>query len=207
MTFWGSALLIIGILLNSNSEKIFGYLKGQMLLFWAFLVSSLAYLVVVARGNVQHDYYQILIIPTLVIFAALGAKLFIDPPHGLIKKYISYPVLGLIIMFVFAFGWYGVRDYFNINNHSIIAAGEAVDRLTPKDVLVIANYEGDTTFLYQTKRKGWASYTANLPKMIDMGADYLVIADPKSTDLEFGKTYKILDQTNQYIIFDLRKNP
>lgn len=204
-SFWGSALLIVGILLNSKSEKYFNYIKGQMLLFWAFLVSSLAYLVIVARGNVQHDYYQILIIPTLVIFAALGAKLLLDPPKELINKYISIPLLGLIVIFIFAFGWYDVRDYFNINRSSILVAGEAVDRLTPKDALIIANYEGDTTFLYQTNRKGWASYTAQLPEMIKMGADFLVIADPKPTDLEFGNTYKILDQSNQYIIFDLRK--
>jgi hypothetical protein len=103
-----------------------------------------------------------------------------------------------------AFGWYGVRDYFNINRSSILIAGEAVDRLTPKDSLVIANYEGDTTFLYQTKRKGWASYTAELPKMIEMGASYLVIADPTPSDLDFQKNYKILDKSSKYIIFDLR---
>jgi len=204
LTFWGSALLILGILLNSNSEKIFGYLRGQMLLFWSFLVSALLYLTVVARGNVQHDYYQIIIIPTLVIFSALGVKFFLDPPNDLVKKYISYPVLGLIILFMFGFGWYSVRDYFNINRSSILIAGEAVDRLTPKDSLVIANYEGDTTFLYQTKRKGWASYTKELSGMVGLGADFLVIADPKPSDFDFEKNYRILDKSDKYVIFDLR---
>jgi len=204
LTFWGSALLIMGILLNSNSEKIFGYLKGQMLLFWAFLASSLIYLVVIARGNVQHDYYQILIVPTLVIFSALGAKFLLDPVGGLIKRYVSYPVLAILVIFTFAFGWYGVRDYFNINNNSIVIAGEAVDRLTPKDALVIANYNGDTSFLYQTKRSGWASYQYDLSEMIKLGADFLVIANPVPSDFDFATKYKIVEQKPEYIIFNLR---
>jgi hypothetical protein len=207
LSFWGSSLLVIGILINSFSEKRFNYLKGQMLLFWAFLFSALAYLTIVARGNVQHDYYQILIIPSLVIFSALGAKLLLDPPANLIKKYVSYPLLGLIVIFIFAFGWYDVRDYFNINRSSIIMAGDAVKRLTPRDALVIANYEGDTTFLYQTGRRGWASYTAELSEMINLGADFLVIADPTTSDFEFGNVYKVVEKTDQYIIFNLHESP
>lgn len=205
--FWGGSLLVLGLIINSNTEKIYGFMKGQMLIFWAFLVSSLAYVTVVARGNVQHDYYQILIIPTLVIFAALGCKFFVSPPKELFNKKIGAGVLVVVITFTFAFQWFQIRDFFNINRGSIIIAGEAVDRLTPKDALVIANYEGDTTFLYQTKRKGWASYQNPLPEMIGKGADYLVIADPKESDLEFGNTFGIIEQTPQYIIFDLKKSP
>ena len=106
-------------------------------------------------------------------------------------------------MFTFAFSWFSVRDYFNVNRSSIIVAGEAVDRLTPKDSLIIANYEGDTTFLYQTNRKGWASYTHDLPKMIEMGAEYLVIADPVESDLEFGNEYEVVENKSEYIIFKL----
>jgi len=79
------------------------------------------------------------------------------------------------------------EDYFNINNPSIVVAGVAVDKLTPKNAKVIANYDGDTSFLYQTKRSGWASYEKPLPQMVQMGADYLVIANPVASDLNFGK--------------------
>lgn len=207
LSFWGGSLLILGILLNSNSEKIYGFQKGQKLLFWSFLGSALAYVTIVARGNVQHDYYQILIIPSLVIFVALGCKFFISPPRDFINKNFSRLLLILSIIFIVMFRWYNIRDYFNINNHSIVVAGQAVDRLTPKDALVIANYEGDTTFLYQTKRSGWASYTNSLGEMVQKGADFLVIADPNNGDLEYAKEYKIVEQTPQYIIFDLNTKP
>lgn len=88
-----------------------------------------------------------------------------------------------------------------------MVAGEAVDRLTPKNAKVIANYNGDTTFLYQTKRKGWASFEKSLPQMITMGADYLALLNPTPADINLGKTYKIVAQTSEYIIFNLRQTP
>jgi len=87
--------------------------------------------------------------------------------------------------------WWQVKDYFNINNRAIVVAGMAVDRLTPKNAEVIANYNGDTSFLYQTKRKGWASFEKPVPEMVQMGADYLVLANPKPADYYFAKEYKL----------------
>lgn len=196
--FWGIALIILGILGK--------YTRKNFLFLSSFAVASLAYVTVIARGNVQHDYYQILIIPTLAILMGVGAASLLEKVDGY-KKFVNYLVLLVVVLFAIFFGWYYVRDYFNINNPSIVVAGEAVDKLTPKNAKVIANYNGDTSFLYQTKRSGWASYEEPLPQMIQMGADYLVIANPVASDLNFGKTYKIVAQTSQYIIFNLRQKP
>lgn len=203
--FWGLPLLILGILSNTKSESAYGFKKNQMLLFWSFLVSSIAYLVVVAKGNVQHDYYQIPIIPTLMIFAGLGVNFLINPPREFIKRSLSIFILIICVVFSVAFRWYTIRDFFNINNPVIITAGEAIDRLTPKDAKVIANYSGDTTFLYQTKRVGWASYEHDLPEMIKLGAQYLVVVNPTKGDLNYADGSKIIEKTSDFIIFDLTK--
>jgi Dolichyl-phosphate-mannose-protein mannosyltransferase len=175
-------------------------------LFYSFLLSSLLYVVIIATGNVQHDYYQILIMPTIAIFYGLGAYLL---SSWVIKK---IPV-GLILTILasiglFLFGWYQVRDYFNINNPAIVIAGKAVAAMTPKNAKVIASYGGDTTFLYQTKRPGWASFEKSLPDMVsELGADYLVLVNPEAKDYNIGKTYKIVSATKDYILFDLHKKP
>ena len=39
---------------------------------------------------------------------------------------------------MFAFSWYEVRGRYQINHYSIVDAGRAVDRLTPKDAVVLA---------------------------------------------------------------------
>jgi len=196
--YWGVVFVALGFLRK--------YKLKDLVFVLSFVVSSLTYLVVIAAGNVQHDYYQILIIPSLAMLMALGADALLKPFDNY-HKTVAYLVFIVCFGFTLFFGWYIVRDYFNINNPSIVVAGEAVDKLTPKNAKVIANYNGDTSFLYQTKRSGWASFEKPLPQMIQMGADYLVLANPTPTDVQLGKTYKIVAQTAQYVLFDLRQKP
>ena len=194
--FWGLPLLVLGIIKKNKNS-----------FFLSFLLSSLLYIFVVARGNVQHSYYQIPIIPTIAIFLALGSEFLLNPPKQYFSKLITYPILVFSIFLMFSLSWKDVRDYYNIQNPSIIAAGEALDRLAPKTAKVVAPYDGDTTLLYYTERKGWASFSKPLPGLIKMGASYLVLVNPKKQDLEIGLTYKIKASTSQYLIFDLRQNP
>jgi hypothetical protein len=193
--YLGAIILLTGLL------RV-GRLKEWMF-FVSFLVSSALYVVIFATGNVQHDYYQILIMPSLSIFFAIGSMYL----YNLRFKNLQIGALVLLvsIMSLFWFGWKQVKDYFNINNRSIVVAGEAVDRITPKDAKIIANYNGDTSFLYQTNRKGWASFQNPLPEMIEKGADYLVLVNPTEQDMAFEKDYKVVEKTPQYVIFDLNK--
>lgn len=196
--FWGLFILIFGIL--TVGKKNFWY-------FFSFIVSSLIYVTVVAAGNVQHSYYQIPIIPSLAIFLGIGSAYLLRPEKEKFSKFKTVPILAVCVLFMIAFSWFSVRDYFNINNRSIVTAGQAVDKLISKNAKIIAPYDGDTSFLYQTKRKGWASFQKPLPQMIKMGADYLVLVNPNPKDFDIGKTHKIVSFTNDYILFDLRKKP
>ena len=194
--FWGVALLIVGLLIKRKNK-----------FFISFLVASIIYLFTVATGNVQHSYYQILIMPSIAIFLGLGSSFLITPPKQYISRIVSIPVFIICVTFMFAFSWFEVRNYYNIQDPAIIAAGLAVDRLTPKTAKIVAPYEGDTTFLYQTKRKGWPSFSHPLEELIKGGADFLVLVNPKENDFDIGKKYKIVSFSSQYIIFDLRKTP
>lgn len=196
--YWGTSLLVIGLITK---------IKVKPLFMFSFIVSSLIYLVIVARGNVQHDYYQILILPTICLFLGLGGEFLLNSVKNISYKYVGPIVFLVITAFTILFSWYYIRDYFNVNRSSIILAGNEIDRIAPKDALVIANYGGDTSFLYQTKRKGWASYTKSIPEMIDMGADYIVIADPVPADQNFGNDYKIIVSKPEYMIIDLHQKP
>lgn len=201
--FWGLVILGFGLLSLGTKKQL-----SKNLFFASFLVSSLLYITIIARGNVQHDYYQILIIPSLAILLGLGSSFLLNLPKEQFHKSIGIIIFSISSIFTLLFGWYFVRDYFNINNSSIISAGAAVDKLTPKDAKVIAilhGSEGDTTFLYQTNRQGWPSFEKPMPEMINMGADYLIFANPQKEDMSFAKDYKLVSSTPDYIIFDLHK--
>jgi len=179
--------------------------RNNMLFFLSFPISALLYVIIFATGNVQHDYYQIVIMPAVALLMGFGSVWIFNFLRQYANRFISFFVLALIIIISFWFSWAQVKDYFNVNNWSIVRAGEAIDRLTPKNALIVAPYNGDTSLLYQAKRKGWPAFEHSLPELIKMGASYLVLVNPSQKDLGLGKTYKIISSTKDYILFDLNK--
>ena len=180
--------------------------KKERLFFISFIVSSLAYLCTIATGNVQHDYYQIPIMPTVAMCMGLGAVWLVSLIQKRASIKLAYGIVIVGMLLSFYIGWQEIQPYFDIDNPSIIAAGKAVQELTAKNALIIANYNGDSAFLYQTDRQGWASYEHDLPTLHKMGAHYLVLANPTASDMVFAKDYKVLVHTSQYVIFDLNES-
>lgn len=193
--FWGLIPLGFGIVaLRQKKEGLF---------FYWWLVGSLVYLIVLARGNVQHDYYQILIIPSIVIFLAKGIV------YALRQTSFSHmtPIIVVVMSFLFlmSFSWYTVRTYYWINHPEVVEAGRAADRLLPKNAKVIASYNGDTTFLYQTNRQGWP-IGFEIDKKIKMGATAYVTVSPTDADGEtkdLASRYRVLVRNDRYAIIDL----
>ncbi|MBI3341976.1 glycosyltransferase family 39 protein [Candidatus Curtissbacteria bacterium] len=198
LTFGGVPLFILGLIRKPGREKLF---------YFSILFSSLAYVVIFASGNVRHDYYQIPIIPSLAIFLAIGTKTLFTLPKETFNRYIG-PVIALILIcFIFAFGYYQIRGYYWINKPEIVKAGKAVDRLLPKDAIVIAPYNGDTAFLYQTNRHGYPIVDRPLEKFIDDGTKYLVSVDVGDAGIQnLAKHCKVIDQTKEYLIVEMFKD-
>ncbi len=104
-----------------------------------------------------------------------------------------------------AFGWYEVRGYYNINHPEIVEAGKAVDRLLPKDALVIAPYDNDSAFLYQTNRHGFTYGGDKISKYRSLGAQYLVSVNFDDFTNDWAKACSVTQKTDSYIIIDLRE--
>ena len=193
--YWGLILLGLGIIVRPN--------KKEGLFFYSWLIAILAYFTIVAEGNVRHDYYQVLAIPIICVFLARGAHFLLTAP----KQYFNRPLCSLLFvvccLFMFAFSWYQVRDFFNINNPVIIEAGKTVDRLVPKNAKVIAPYGGDTAFLYQTKRQGWP-IGIEIEKMIKQGATHYVNVKFDGEAQWVMAEYKVLEKTDDYVIVALQ---
>jgi len=194
--YWGTLLLCLGILLRIKVEK--------ELLFYSWLIGIFAYLSVFARGNVQHDYYQIIIIPVISVFLAKGAAFLIKPPKEYFYRILSAPLLIVVLVFMFGFSWYHIRDFYQINHPEIVEAGKAADKLLPQTAKVIAPYNGDTAFLYQTKRPGWPAMTHSLEEMVKFGATHYVSVNFDSTTKELMQKCLVLKQTPRWVIVDLR---
>lgn len=194
--YLGISLVIAGLFKKAKDKDIF--------FAYAFLISSIIYISVIARGNVQHDYYQILIIPALCIFLARGITFFYSFT-GNLNRYIAVLCSVGIVIFMFTFSWFYVRDYFNINNWAMVEAGRKANEILPKDAKVIAPYDGDTTFLYQIGRPGWPVFQQSIEELIKKGATHLVIQNPTENDfLGFGDQYETLASSSSYLILKLQ---
>jgi 4-amino-4-deoxy-L-arabinose transferase-like glycosyltransferase len=142
--YWGTVLVILGMVTKPQ--------KGEGAFFRWWLLGALAYFIVIARGNVQHDYYQILVIPVVIIYLAKGC-VFLWRSHD---QFGFWGKGGMLVtsLFLLSFSWYTIRTYYWVNKAEIVEAGKFADSVLPKDAKVIAPYSGDTTFLYQTNRQG-----------------------------------------------------
>lgn len=202
--YWGIPLFILGTLSLKRTYNWFFYWWG---------ISMLLYITVFATGNVRHDYYQTVIIPIITIFMAFGVTTLLELSQIGVSKIMIGTVLAILILFTEMFGWYHIRDLYNINHPEIVTAGNAVERKTREGVLVIAPYNGDTAFLYQTKRKGWPVVQGSIEDLIKKGAHYYVsvnfddltkqmIRESISEDPRL-KKYKLIELTNTYVIIQL----
>ncbi len=193
--FWGLILLGLGLMAKPN--------KKEGWFFYSWLMAILAYFVIIAGGNVRHDYYQILAIPLICVFLAKGAHFLLMAPRPSFSRITSRLLLISVVLFMFAFSWFQVRDFFNVNNPVIVEAGKAVDRLVPPGAKVIAPYGGDTAFLYQTNRQGWP-IGIEIEKFKNLGADYYVNINFDQETQWVMDNHEILEKTNNYVIVKLQ---
>jgi hypothetical protein len=192
--YWGLAPFVLGI-----GARI----KRESWLFLWWLVGIFLYFSVIAGGNVIHDYYQIIVIPIICVFLAKGSYFLLFAPKQFFNKFLCYLLLVTCYLFMFAFSWYEVRGFFNINHPEIVTAGKRADQILPQGAKVIAPYENDTAFLYQTNRQGWPSVVDSLDRLISLGATHYVAVRFDENTQEAIENFKVLEQTDQYVIVDL----
>jgi len=194
---WGLIPVSYGLFVVSKVKK-YKYFS-QAFLFGAFL-----FVTIFATANVRHDYYQVFVVPPVALILGIGVYTYWQSAIG--HKLLTRLFLIFSIGMMFLMGYDLVKGDYNINHYEIVTAGEAANKLLPKDAKVIAPYNGDTAFLYHTQRFGWPIVDRSIDEMIDLGADYYVSVNTGDTDsVNFKKMFKTVEETGDYIILDLHE--
>ncbi len=186
---------------------VFGILntKTKNLFIQFFLLGMFAYVTVVATASVRHDYYQIITIPAIALALASGSVYLWSKSE--FNRLGTRILLAFAVFVMLVTGFSQIKPNYAVNHPEIMEAGHAVDTLTPKDSLVVAPYNGDTAFLYQTHRWGWPAIDDSIDHIIEKGADYYVSVDLGSPDTKMIEArFKTIKKTNNYILVDLN-NP
>ena len=178
------------------------YKKPEILVYGAWWLGCLAFLSVFASGNVQHDYYQVLLLPIVSITLGVGIVRLINfliPKIGSIKTKV---LLSIFLSSSLFLAWGQIKGFFNVNHWEYQKAGQAVDQLIPADALVIAPAMGDTQFLFQTNRRGWP-IGFEIQDKIKLGATYYVNTSQDDEVKMLESKYTIVIKTPDYIIIRL----
>lgn len=197
----GGFLFLLGVIVKPLAKSNY--------LLHLLTVSSFLYLVIFATGNVQHDYYQILLIPVLSVFIARGFLLLFKGIPIFLPRIITIPLAIFLMTIMLFLTWEEVKGLYQVNNWAIVHAGQAADRLLPKDAIVVAPYQGDTAFLYQTNRHGFPIINSSIEEMMQSyGVTGYVSTVNDAKTAWLASKYKLLEKTDEYILVDLTsQNP
>lgn len=166
------------------------------------ILGILSYFVVIATGNVQHDYYQTMVVPLVALLWARAVVWLIEQGKTWVHSVFMVLALAVVAGFSAVFAWYDISGFYNINNPAIVSAGESVRRNTPNDALIIAPYFGDTSFLFQTDRRGWP-LGFEIDDKISKGATFYVTTSQDDEANELLKKYRLVEKTKEFILLDL----
>lgn len=163
---------------GANIAIIFiGFLqKTTTYILQVIIFSSLSYLFIFQGGNVQHDYYQILIFPTLAILFGAGASAIVN--SSITKsKFLSYIVIFVIFCFGTYNSWSLMKSHYDTNG-GLITAAKILSTITPNDALIATDTVGDTTLLYLANRKGFPAITDDSLGLKSKGISYITASTP-----------------------------
>ncbi len=193
----GLVLFIIGFLIKPKNGNFFMH-------FW--LLSLFLYFTIFATGNIRHDYYQYIFVPVAAIFLTQGFLFLIQGTQDFLSRFWTIILALLFLPLSFYFSWIQVKEFYKINNPIMIEAGKKADQILEKNAIVVAPYNGDTAFLYQTNRIGFPFVPLPLTELVaDYGVtNYISTTRDDKTNWVL-KHFQILEDNPNFVLADLTK--
>lgn len=177
--------------------------KTEML-YVAWGMGLLVYMIVVATGNVQHDYYQVLAIPFVCAVLAIGVESTFRWLETHANCRVAQVVVGGLLLATGWLSWQQVKGYYQVNHWEYIRAGQVVDQLVPAEARVIAPAFGDTQFLFQTNRTGWP-IGFEIEQKRALGATHYITTSDDDEARQLEALYPTIAKGNGYLLLDLRQ--
>ena len=176
----------------------------ELLVYSCWWGGIVAFMIVFATGNVQHDYYQNLMLPVLALSLGRGMTILARALSKKLLPLLSWVIVIILYLVGVSISWMQVRGFYNINHWEYQRVGKVADELLPADALVIAPAMGDTMFLYQTNRRGWP-LGFDIDQKISAGATHYVTTSKDDEANELKAKYTIIKESDEYVIIDLTK--
>ena len=191
----GLVLFKLGLLIRPKNGNFFMHI-------WA--LSLFLHFVIFATGNVRHNYYQYIFVPVAAVFLTQGFLHLIKGIQDFVPRFWTIVLALLFLPLSFYFSHLQVKEFYKINNPDMIETGKKVDQILGKNALVVAPYNGDTAFLYQTNRAGWPVVALPLTELVtDYGVtNYISTTRDDKTNWVL-RHFPVVEENSKFVIADL----
>lgn len=140
---------------------------------YSILASAFAYIFVFQGGNVQHEYYQVLILPALAIMSGIGVMFMLKNSRLFIHPIFLYGLIICVACISFFVSYYRIRDYYNYPAE-LEHMATVIKTLTQPTDKIVTDRTGDTTLLYLADRKGAPAVYKDLGELKKEGYSYFI---------------------------------
>lgn len=175
--------------------------KQKKYFLLSFLFSALAYIFVFQGGNLQHEYYQTLILPVFAIMIGLGVNFMYEHKNNFINSFFVTILIFLIFSFSFYFSYFKVIDYYQYSEE-LVQEANVINSLTGVDDKVVTDRTGDTTLLYLSDRRGAPSIFRDPIDLKKLGYKYLISSNEGQIN-SMKSDYEIIFENEKFTLFRL----
>lgn len=169
----------------------------------SMLVSSVIYVCTFQGGNVQHEYYQILVLPTIAMFTGMGASFMYEHAHGLIGRMTAVALIAGLLVGGWVFSWDKVHHYY-YSLSDIPQFATIVQTFVRPDEKIVVDTAGDTTALYAFDRKGSPGLFAGSIDLKAQGYSYIFTYNLETArNLQIGTTARVISASDRYVLLKL----
>lgn len=169
----------------------------------AILLGTLAFLFTFQGGNVQHEYYQIMILPALAMFVGIGISFIYTHSKQFISATLLVPIIAASFAFSLFISYFTVRSYYNYSGE-LVQISQVVRDLTQKNDLVVTDTLGDTTLLYLSERRGSPAVYKDLTELKQDGYKYFITQKlDVAAEIIAKKTHTPIFRSDKFVLFEL----
>ena len=176
-------------------------IKHKKYLLMSLLVSAMAYVLVFQGGNLQHEYYQTLILPVLAITIGVGLSFVFVYKKDFISPIIMSILVFFLLGFSFYFSYFKVTDYY-IYSHELVQEANILNSLTDPEDKIVTDRTGDTTLLYLANRRGAPSIFRDPIELKKLNYKYLITSNEGEINI-MKPDFKIVFENEKFTLFKL----
>lgn len=175
--------------------------KHKKHLLTSFVVSALAYIFVFQGGNLQHEYYQTLILPVLAMMIGVGIDFVFNNKKELIHPILMSIFIFFLIGFSFYFSYFKVIGYYQYSQE-LVQEANIINSLTLPEDKIVTDRTGDTTLLYLSDRRGAPAIFKEPIELKSLGYKYLITSSDTQIK-RMGSDYEIVFENEKFTLFRL----